>query len=389
MSGEITEAGPAPGGEALVVQVECRTTRSATRGRRHPVTIRPDWSVDTPHDLAAERVAAALGAYCSCLELVDSVVPALREGTQLLARSAFPALVHHGPRGWGVAPVDGCPCRQRLWPGPAPAAEHARSARHLAVRHSAPRARLARLLTDVEEAYGAAEVPPRPRGEHAALVREPGGVAELWRAGVHPARVAQWWTRAGLGEPLPVRFYLGLAFGGTPPDWVFTTLARCPDPDVAVWLAWGAGLADPEDPDACAEWLQLGVPRPLVEGLVRAGVTRASVRLVAEGSWLPVRTVAVRVAHWVRAGCTPGAEEFALLERYGLADYRPSAPALDELCAELGVTPEPTRTQAGVMLALAGSRRSVGALVQAGARTPQQLAELLDEPLRRPGTEAG
>lgn len=388
--GELPAAGPTPDGSPLRLQVECRTRRT-TRGPKHPVTIQPDWTVETPHDLESERVAAAFGGYCSCLDLVDAVVPAAREATALLARTALPRLRHRPHQGWEVGDDTRCPGCARSWTDVGDAAEHVRSARHVAARYAAAAAPLRRVLAAVGAAHQATDAAPRrrdPRG--VTTVREPGGLERLWRTGLHPDLVVRWWHAVAVPEPLPERFYLGAAFSGVDLDWLATTLAGTPDPDVATWLAWTDGLHDDEDPRACARWLAEGLPRRSIELLMRAGVTHASATAIAEVSWLPTRTVANRLAHWAAAGCTPEAEDFGLLERYGLADYRPSAPALDELCAQLsGVPAAPTRTQVGVMLALAGSRGQVQAHLEDGARSPQDLAERLDEPMGRPRREVG
>ena len=42
--------------------------------------------VATPHDLDAERIAAAFGGYTSCLELVDPVIPAVRASMGMQTR---------------------------------------------------------------------------------------------------------------------------------------------------------------------------------------------------------------------------------------------------------------------------------------------------------------
>ncbi|HQR28620.1 MAG TPA: hypothetical protein PLP61_16370, partial [Nocardioides sp.] len=219
----------------------------------------------------------------------------------------------------------------------------------------------------------------------AETVREPGGLVQLWRAELHPDLVVRWWEAARVPEPLPMFFYLGAAYTDVDLAWLADTLSHAPDPDVAVWLAWTEGLHDPDDPQACGRWLDEGLTRRTVEVLVRAGVAHGSAERIAESSWLPVRTVATRLAHWATAGCTPDADDFALLERFGLADYRPSALALDALCRELvGVPNRPSRTHVGVMLALAGSRERVRGFIELGARAPHDVATMLDEPLRRP-----
>ena len=90
---------PTPDGGMLVMEVECRTSRAATRGKRHGLTIYPDWSFETPHDLAAERVAAAFGGYTSCLELEGAMAP-VRELLGLRARLVPPGGVRHARDDW-------------------------------------------------------------------------------------------------------------------------------------------------------------------------------------------------------------------------------------------------------------------------------------------------
>ena len=64
----------------------------------HQVTVHHDWRVTVPHDLGGERVAAALGGHCSCLELVDRVIPAVRAIMPLLSRQELPAIEVAGGR---------------------------------------------------------------------------------------------------------------------------------------------------------------------------------------------------------------------------------------------------------------------------------------------------
>ena len=64
-SGALFDIAPGPDGAPLTLEIECRTSPRARKGALHEVTIEPDWAVSTPHDIAAERVAAAFGGYTS------------------------------------------------------------------------------------------------------------------------------------------------------------------------------------------------------------------------------------------------------------------------------------------------------------------------------------
>lgn len=74
-SRELLDLAPRPDGGPLTIVVECRTSPRARTGALHEVAIQPDWTLSTPHDVEAERVAAAFGGYTSCLTLIDETIP--------------------------------------------------------------------------------------------------------------------------------------------------------------------------------------------------------------------------------------------------------------------------------------------------------------------------
>ena len=55
------ELGPGGVGLPLSLELECRTSRRARRGRRHPVTVTADWTLESHHDLDAERLCRQFG----------------------------------------------------------------------------------------------------------------------------------------------------------------------------------------------------------------------------------------------------------------------------------------------------------------------------------------
>ena len=64
--------------------IECSSDPSERRGVTHRVIIHPDWTVDVPHDIEAERVARSFGGWSTCLELVERVIPAYRRALDLM-----------------------------------------------------------------------------------------------------------------------------------------------------------------------------------------------------------------------------------------------------------------------------------------------------------------
>lgn len=377
MDGEIGPGGP---GLALELEVECRTSRRATRGRRHPVTVTADWALEGPHDLAAERVAAAFGGYTSCLGLADHVLPAAREAVQLLARRAPADITSIPDRGWMVGrPVTGCRCARWFFGTAQRAASHGRTVEHLATKHGADQ----RLLTQVLGAVGKHQdyrSPPDPTGRIAGLVRDSGGLAELWVAGMHPDRVAEIASALPwFGEALPVSFYLGVDSRHVDPGRLAEVLVRRPDPDIAAWLAWSEHAVAPGTGPACGDWLAMGVPVRDVEALLTAGTAPATCRDLAARTGRSERQAAIYLAGWARADCEPSPEQVLLLDRLGINPaYHPPVTAVNllELAASEHGEP-PARTDLAVLLAVAGTRRAALDLLERGKTSADDALALL------------
>ena len=280
MGGE-QEVGPAPDGEALTFDVDCCTDPRAERGTTHPVTIGPDWSLETPHDLDAERVAQAFGGFCSCVELADRMVPALREAVRLLTRRELVPVDHRARRMWLVrTPPTGCACAARGFTTVQVAARHVRGPLHLGAKYGVSVTRLRRPLARVEAAHGT-RVPGRDRGA-ARLVLEPHGLDDLWDAGVHPAAVREAAALAPrVDGPLPVWFYLGVAFRPVG-DRLRELLAECTSAQAAAWLVWSDAARTSGTARLTAAWLRTDVPRCELETLVHQRVPVAAAETVAQ-----------------------------------------------------------------------------------------------------------
>jgi len=282
---------PSPDG-ALQATVQCRTTRTGRSRLHHRITIETDWSVRTPHDIALERIATAMGGYLSCVDLVDREVPALCELVQLRARRALPQITRNTDGRWTLRAVTPqCRCTHGEFDIAAEAAEHARDPHHVARRHGVMPRRLAHLHTAITRAHGTAcYLPPDDDCGAGRTVRERDGVAQLWEAGVHPLVVAPLhealWPG---GPPMPVWFYLGAVSRRPDLAWVADTLAAVPDEDVAVWLCWTDTELDRTHPEARTAWLRAGVPRRAIVALADGAYTPSTSR-----SWLLGRGAASR-----------------------------------------------------------------------------------------------
>jgi hypothetical protein len=373
--------GPGGRGRALTLDLECRTSKDAASGAPHPVTITTDWRFESPHDLAAERVAVAFGGFTSCLGVAEYAVPALHEAVRLHARIAPVPVARSGERGWMVnEPVPGCTCQKRFFSTPAVAASHARDPGHLALKHGAVEDLLGSLIRASLGALAQDRPPLDGPGAPKTLVREGDGLARLWAVGVHPDRVRALADLVpGCTEPLPVAYYLGAATRDLDRTWLTATLAQRPDPDVAAWVAWSEEAVGPVHRPGYGHWLGLGVPVRAVEALVEAGVPTSAVLDLSAATGLSPLECAKVLAVWAEVQCRPTADHLAILARHGVhRGYRPPVTAVNLLAAVADTHPDPpTRTDLAVMLAIAGNRRQVLDLLDRGVRTPADASPLL------------
>lgn len=366
--------GPSPDGGPLELMVECRTSRTALRGDRHPVVIHADWSVATPHDLDAERVAVAFGGYTSCMELVDETVPAFHAAMHVLTRcTRLP--VRRDKRGrWRIMPahqIAGC-CRLAHFSTIAAAGVHLRNPPHLARQHGVPEWQLGDLMEAAAPSWGEWEGAPHGAEDVRHLVREVGGPTDLWRAGVRPDDVlALAQVASAVREPLPVSYYLGMAYGPADAEWVRELVAHRPDGDTAAWLAWSDS---PRNADSAqwAAWLDLGVPRRDVRFAVESGLDPQRVPAIADRLGSPLGVTARDVVRWAEAGCHPTAEHFAFLARYGLEHTHPHPGSVDALVKDAdhrALAQMPDRTELAVMLLVLGTRQLVLGALAGGVRS--------------------
>lgn len=366
--------------------MECFSGANGRGGRTHLVTVHPDWTVTTPHDAEAERIAEAFGSYTSCVTHTERSVDAFRKSFRLLRRSErVPLSVGRGGS-WQVGKghvISGC-CRGTLFGGVVGAARHTRAAMHLAKLHDVPLQHLEVLLDAASSTWGSWDGTPEVDPRIERLIREPGGIGDLWRAGIHPAEVP---TLASVGsvvdEPLPVSFYLGLVYGSADPRWVSEVLPHRPDPDTAAWLAW---LDEPQKrstPASWGLWLSFCISKADVLVAVKAGIPAEHVHEVAYANGWPVSAVAAQFVRWAKVGCTLKSEHFHAMKRHRVYSPEPSRKAIDALCDmvdnDLGpaerksLRNRPDRADLAVMLEILGNRHEVRRALDHGARTPDDL----------------
>lgn len=377
---------PSPDGGALEFTVSC----ASVPGRRgeHPLVVGPDWTVEVPHDLDAERVAVAFGGRSRCLELVERGVPAIRAALPMLTRQVLAPIRRLATADWAADRSVSVPgCCPTLFRSARHAATHLRGTPHLARASGAAPSDVRDLLKEFAAAWTEWEGAPPPWPGVARLVREEDGVAELWEAGIHPRLIARLAASAvGVDEPLPVSYYLALAYGSVDREWLATVVQRRPDADTAAWLATLPGHESTGPAHEWAAWLGYGIPRLEVRHAVATGMPAATVPLaVATTDW-PAPMAARNVLAWALAGCRPTPEHYGMLARRGHDHARPSRGTIDAavldvadaLRAKGGTPPAPDRTEVAVMLELLGSRPALLAAVRRGLLTAAALEEAPD-----------
>jgi len=365
--------------------------RAETRGERHAVIVRPDWSVATPHDMAAERIAAAFGGYTSCLDLVDKTIPAFRAALPLLSRRARAAIRRDKRGDWRLAveqQTDGC-CKGRAFRSPGAAARHLRDPGHIAHATGCPRWQLVALMKAAESAWGQWEgVAPAAASEEDEAGDE-ATLDELWDAGIHPDEVTALAAEVAAQLPdqaLPASYFLNVVYGSADPSWIAEVLRYRPDANTAAWLSQLSGPAELASTAEWGAWLAFGVPRSDVLAAIEAGIPSEKVATtVGISGWRPGTAAAILI-RWAKTGCSPTTEHLQLLARHWI-DWAPSNAAIDALEQEAQTAAafspvrlqSPDRTELGVMLALLGTRRAVLRSLASGHVT----AAALDLPLSR------
>lgn len=375
---------PAPDGGGLTLHVLCSTTADFTSTTRHTVELAPDWSVTTPHDMAAERVAAAFGGYLSCLHLADRVVPAVRAALQLNARRGVPRMKRAMKGTWRAVPSSAGRCCRAV-PTAGQAAAHLRGVEHVAARVGGHVTLTATVLEQVLATHreaGSFRLPP----DSAELLRRcvsgtSGGVA-IWEAGLHPQVVAAIHDEVvgPDGPPLPEALYLGVVSRRPDLAWMADTVAaaaravgapitRYDTGHLAEWLAWTQTPLDRKQRQVRAGWLATGVPRTCIEVLSDAGYSPVDAQRLATGTRRSVPGAAGLLADWVGAGCRPSVDALLSLYADGVPPWQaPSKQLIAWLRSHLGdLAQRYTTTDLGLMLVREGSVPATAALVLAEA----------------------
>jgi hypothetical protein len=335
----------------------------------HEVTVNADWSVETGHDLALERIAAALGGQLSCLDFADRTIPALRQYSALLERSELPPIRSQQPAIAGIGGV------QRNWHSLSGAdcggcSPHRRSAMELATHLRDP-AHWARVFGLDREQREFLTLATEPRliipGSTALRVRA--DWEQLWATGIHPDRIVDIHQNLGLSLPLDAEAYLYIILDNLDQTWLSSYGAG--DREMISYLATTHSPRDATEPEVRLAFLSAGVSQPTAARLMATDYTVDEVLSLSARTHLSVERAASIFATWDTRGCRPSVD--AVVQ---LLDRRPKFRYPDTvdiaLARQLAQSQQGSAdidpTVIGVAIAALG-RSNARQLIHLGART--------------------
>lgn len=266
--------GPAPAGRDVEVIIECTTHPRERFGTPHRVTIHGDWTVTTPHDLDAERIARSFGSWCACLHFAERIVPAYREALVLMLE---PRKVLRREQHWENFPSVRCRAADHIHDALESAVRHELSPVHVAGQFGAHRWRLdgmdlvaQRQYSELMAAGGRAWV---DTADPSIVDEAVDGHTQLWAAGILPFQtktIADSLLREVL--PLPVRFYRHAHLGEVDGGWLSQIVGLFPVRAFAAWAAEQGERWRLIDIDAVQRMQQLGLSAHEAIGTIDAAV---------------------------------------------------------------------------------------------------------------------
>lgn len=350
---------PGPGTGSLTLAIECTSTPDARFGVRHAVTINPDWTVTTPHDLESDRVAAAFGAWSSCVVFAERVVPAYRHMHDILTGIVAPRRDERGR--WRSRGAEGCHGPHTHTSLHA-AIRHDVSVEHVARRYHVPAWRIEEIAAEARRAWTTAADPALIDGGAA-------GYSHLWARGIHPARAAR------IAKPLPPhgRPYRpsvveSIEAGVLDPQWLSAVAEVYSTKAFVAWAAQQTERSRAGDIDGIRALRDIGIaPGDAILALDR-GVTAESITAVASRTGVAAARITRWLVLWSRIGCTPNADHYRLLDAMGLLTTIARDSDVTYVLREAERQGRAVdRTEIGVMLAIEPSPARVLAAIRSGA----------------------
>ncbi|MBQ9917199.1 MAG: hypothetical protein IJO71_08365 [Microbacterium sp.] len=379
---------PAPYGQDLDLVIECTSDPRERFGAPHRVIVHPDWTVETPHDLDAERIARSFGGWSTCLLFADRALPTFRRALHVMAH---PAQITAGDEPWTAAPQDDddsddfCSypldpsslrdsVREEIKPSrmiPGSPSSHAASPEAI----DAERKLYTELFSRAGRAWATAGDPRHIDGGEI-------GFLEVWAQGLLPTHVdelARSLPRSAL--PLSPQFYSRAHFDDVDVDWLIGAIQCYPDREFADW-AVAQNVAWAQTPvEVVWRLYELGLSARDAIGVLEQRVPIDTLVELARRPGVGGQTAARWLTIWARLGVTPTTAHYRLLEANRVLLQRPQSWMLDTTASALRRfgAGAPDRTELAVMLALTTDLGAIERAIRRGARaaTDPRFLELI------------
>lgn len=233
-----------PDGQPLTFSIPCLkdrelsksiTSSASVSAPTHDVTLHPDWTIAAPHDFETERLATALGGYCSCLDLCDRLAPILTQIVEAQTRINTPEIVRHSNKKWSINAEHFD--RKETYFFLDDAAFETRNYAHFSSLSGCPVWLIRHVTHALESAWGSWSQPPTVLPGLASLVRDEQHLSLLWFYNIHPSELPALADGIEVVDgPLDPTCYANLKYGNTPGEWLREVLAYRPTTQVLRWL---------------------------------------------------------------------------------------------------------------------------------------------------------
>lgn len=384
---------PAPAGQDLTIEIPCTAAPGTKDGLMHPITIHPDWSVTTMHDLVAERVGREFGAWCSCLHFVDRVVPAYRDALGIILT---PTQLESDGAWWQSSepwtPDAGCEASEHQTRNLGRALAHEISPQHHAGRYGADRWMLEEHDRVVVEQYRSlmklAGNAWAAAADQRVITDAPESVVMLWESGMLSTQIeaiARSLPSAVL--PLSPAFYRQAHFEHDDIDWLCQAIGAFPDREIAEWAAHLDERTGQVDPAMLWRLWELQLSPRLAIDFIDSRIPIERLADLATRPGISAGTAARFLIDWERVGLRPTDIHYRVLEAHGSALLaRPQASAVEQAVDDARrITGNlPDRTELAVMIALGADLSLIQEALRCGITAATDLRFL--ELIRKQGT---
>lgn len=343
----MTTLPPFPNEVNLEITIECTSDPSEKLGTPHRVVIHPDWTVQTLHDLDAERVARSFGGWSTCLAFVEDVVPAYRRALSLMTNDVDR---FYETGRWEISP-------DCMFPG-----RSSDSSTGTAVTEVQRR-----LYTQLFARAGRSWA---ESGDPRLIDGGADGFLEMWEKGVLPLLIDE--LARSLPRsiwPLTPEFYSQAFFGGINLGWLAGVVNCFPDRDFAEWAVTQMALARMPG-DLIGRMYELRLSSRDAINTLELRVPIEALTDLANRPGVGGPTAARWLTIWGRLGVAPSSSHYLLLESNGVLLERPPLWVLDSTARAMRkFGPDaPDRTELAVMLALTPDVELIKAAIRRGIR---------------------